>query len=81
VLLIEASYEFCETSLSNLPALSFQGPTHPAAVVITVNVKRTLALVGASISTATPKKRAAPKVTSVSVQFVFWLHVVDITSG
>jgi len=48
--------------------------------VITIDVKRTLALIEASISSPTPEKLAALEVAAIRVQSCVFLHDVDITS-
>jgi hypothetical protein len=77
---VQRSDQFGELPVRNLPTPRLEGQTGPLAAVNTVNMKRAITFVRAHFTATWPEVLAGPDMATVSVQFVFCFHDVNITS-
>jgi hypothetical protein len=77
---VEFSFQLRKPAIGKFTAPRFQRFSDAMPIVEAIHMERTIAFVGAHLSTARAEELANPEVSPERIQFDFSSHVVHITS-
>ena len=80
-ILVELSNQLGEPAISELAASSFKRLPHPGAMMETIDVEGTSALIRSHFTASRAEKLASPEVPPEGVWFVFSFHVFTLPLG